>query len=73
MKLADRAMYAAKHASRDAWVGVSRGSSGEADSLTQVVRDDPEGAIDKDWIRLDTHLDAEPVIEQWHNQSRRAS
>ena len=59
---ADTALYAAKRAGRDGWVGLEAGPAARADTLRRALRDRPLAAARAGELEVVTGLDREAVL-----------
>ena len=57
--LADRALYAAKTSGRNAWVGLEEGRDTTAGELLAELAHDPEGAVARGLLRVNSSLGAD--------------
>ena len=59
---ADTALYAAKRAGRDGWVGLEAGPAARPETLRQTLRDRPLAAVRAGELKVVTGLDREAVL-----------
>lgn len=65
VRLADLALYAAKRAGRNAWVGVSAGPGLVASALMRQIADNPAAALHENQIQLASNLDRCSIEGAW--------
>lgn len=65
VRLADLALYAAKRAGRNAWVGVSAGPDLVAASLMRQIAENPVAALSENRICLTSNLEKQSIESAW--------